>query len=448
MDLPNEQLKRAAWVTTFAGLSIEAAAVLGIWGGWALTDTAPLLHERDYKSPIGWTAAAGAALIFGFSEVPIKIPGSQDIGPTLFNAYGFFGNGLTHCALALALSCLDHGPLEWQWQGAVAAVDIMVVLLLARNAIWLLGIAAAPPLWCAIGMTTSFAWGTLAFGDRPGFLAPSLVGLFLLVAGVVLVSHASVLSQESRRSMQICAAAVHDSDMVEIMGMPQLADDSQSADDGSAKGVGVASVGFTKESDELVEGRASKSGAVACDAATPTAEAVLAQGFMYAFGAGIADGSLTAFYQQLESSHKGSGNARGEGDLEVTTAFASYFASFGTTMLALSFVVTVGAHVSKRCGRDGQSTGSAQECALTRLLPGMASGAMWAGANSCSVLASHFLGMALSFPLTQTAVFFCGLIGMLVFHELSGGRAKRTFGAALAVIIAGACLLSFFGRPA
>ena len=53
--------------------------------------------------------------------------------------------------------------------------------------------------------------------------------------------------------------------------------------------------------------------------------------------------------------------------------------------------------------------------------------------------------MALSFPLTQTAVVFSGLMGMFLFNELRGKEAQRSFGAALVVIIAGAFGLSTFG---
>ncbi|CAK0836488.1 unnamed protein product, partial [Prorocentrum cordatum] len=129
---------------------------------------------------------------------------------------------------------------------------------------------------------------------------------------------------------------------------------------------------------------------------------------------------------------------RGAGGAPVAAVavLADYFGSFGVSMLVAGLAACA---CARAAGRGAPSAG---------VLPAAASGAMWAGANSCSVLASHLLGMALSFPLTQTAVVVSGLLGVLVFHELAGRPARCALCLALAVIAAGACLLSAFGRPA
>merc|ERR1711920_821827 len=98
--------------------------------------------------------------------------------------------------------------------------DIMVVQSLSRNAIWLLGIAVGPPCWCAIGMATSFAWGTIAFGDRPGVPVLSLIGLMLLMLGVALTSGASMLSHDSSQGVERCALSEPECVMAEVVGMP------------------------------------------------------------------------------------------------------------------------------------------------------------------------------------------------------------------------------------
>jgi len=118
-------------------------------------------------------------------------------------------------------------------------------------------------------------------------------------------------------------------------------------------------------------------------------------------GAGIADGSLVACYQQLEKQ----GAAKDWADPSLAVLLGSYFGSFGLTIFGIGVLLVVVVRCTRLLAGPAKSTSQPPSSVLS-FVPGMVSGAMWAGANSCSVLASHFLGMALSFPITQTAVVY------------------------------------------
>eukprot|EP00929_Paragymnodinium_shiwhaense_P024241 TRINITY_DN14979_c0_g1_i2.p1 TRINITY_DN14979_c0_g1~~TRINITY_DN14979_c0_g1_i2.p1 ORF type:complete len:438 (+),score=97.39 TRINITY_DN14979_c0_g1_i2:342-1655(+) len=411
---------------------------------------------RDFSSPIGWMAVAAAASIFGMTEMPVKIPESQDIGPALFNAYTFLGNGLCHTVFLVML--LLHGQyFQWQWQAVCAAFDIMLVQSFARSAIWLLGISVGPPMWCVVGMATSFIWGTAAFGDKPGSWPLSLTGLALLMMGVVSVSIASVVSQaemaqaagspKSARSpkiKKIAKTAGEAEALTPVVGRPQedinvqvdAEQQREGATDDAANlkpvAAAVDSLGLDLSDDDLRPAPAT---------ASSTHLSNLLQGFGYAVAAGVADGSLVAFYQQMEESKL----EKQKEDADPVSDMFHYLATFGATMLTISSLQLIFLHY--RSGALQTIASMKAEWKVAKMVPGLVSGGMWAAANSCSVLGSHFLGMSLSFPLTQTASVICALLGLFVFNELQGTKARIIFGAALVVIVVGASILAYFGEP-
>jgi glucose uptake protein GlcU len=79
--------------------------------------------------------------------------------------------------------------------------------------------------------------------------------------------------------------------------------------------------------------------------------------------------------------------------------------------------------------------------------PGALSGALWCLANFMSVHATHYLGMKIGFPLTQTCIFFTTLWGILYFKEVDTGpwETKFKFSAGVFLLIFGAYILSSYG---
>jgi glucose uptake protein GlcU len=79
-------------------------------------------------------------------------------------------------------------------------------------------------------------------------------------------------------------------------------------------------------------------------------------------------------------------------------------------------------------------------------VPGALSGVAWSLANSCGILGAHYMGMALAFPLTQTATILSGMWGLFIFRELKTRLAAGVFLFAMVMAAAGALLLALFGR--
>jgi len=324
-----------------------------------------------------------AALIWGFTNVPLKVPESTEIGATLFNGYCFIANGLAHGLFLCVLSAY-HESFQWQWMAALAACNLMVVQIFARNAVLHLGLSAAA-VWCSIGMGISFAWGTLAFGDHPRELWPTLGGLALLIIGVGMISAAwSIDLTDDDKSR--CAGR-SESAQEEIEQQKPLLKPKKAFTDSAMKGL------------------------------------------LFAIGAGVADGSLVAFYQCLE------------GPKWSRDIMFSYFGSFGITMIVIGVAVVLASFAT-----DPSAYTKTNAFSLRRVAPGMISGALWAGANSCSILASHFLGMAVSFPLTQTACVFGALAGIFLFNEFSNTGSRQIFAAGLSTMVIGAVLLCTYGQ--
>ena len=78
----------------------------------------------------------------------------------------------------------------------------------------------------------------------------------------------------------------------------------------------------------------------------------------------------------------------------------------------------------------------------------MAFGTSQALGNLCTLVASHFLGMSIAFPLVESNVIIVCLLGALVFDEYRGTRARLLLLSAALALTAGAFTLSFFGVSA
>lgn len=247
----------------------------------------------------------------------------------------------------------------------------MIVQAFARNAVKLLGISAAA-LWCSVGMVTSFAWGTKVFGDAPHSVWLAMAGLAIMMLGVSLLSLGWIVDKTGEQRTS--------DDEVLLEQMPLL-----------ARAGGLSTL----------------------------------KGIAFAAGAGVADGSLVAYYQSLEN------------EMWTPDVMFSYFGTFGITMLVCGGSLWAGVALTAETKPSTEAS---------EVVPGMISGAMWAMGNACSVLASHFLGMSLSFPLTQTACTIGAALGVGVFGEITSSRGKLFFAAGLAAVVCGVALLSIFGQ--
>lgn len=63
----------AAWLISLFSFVVSIFLVSAVWLFWFLDNKGDALGERNYASPIGWCAAAAAAVAFGFVEVSLQV---------------------------------------------------------------------------------------------------------------------------------------------------------------------------------------------------------------------------------------------------------------------------------------------------------------------------------------------------------------------------------------
>lgn len=164
---PSWPIERRVHCATLVAWGFAACSLLALFGLPAATQ--------------GWTAAAGAMLVFGASSLPAKHPAAAKIGPLGFQLWVTMGNSGASTLLLL----LMRVPLRWGAWGTVGAATLTCVQIFAWPAIQRLGAAVGPGIWCGVGMATSFVWGVLVFEERmrsPPLVAAALVALAAGVA--------------------------------------------------------------------------------------------------------------------------------------------------------------------------------------------------------------------------------------------------------------------------
>lgn len=110
--------------------------------------------------------------------------------------------------------------------------------------------------------------------------------------------------------------------------------------------------------------------------------------------------------------------------------------SFGLGTLIVAPVITLPYMWLSR------SSGSRGHWAVREsLLPGLAAGAMWNGANICSIYAIPRIGYAVAYPLMQCAVVVAAMWGVIVFKEIRGRQVAVMAGAG-GILLVGAALLA------
>merc|ERR1712048_565788 len=114
--------------------------------------------------------------------------------PGFIAAFSALGNAVTNmclCAMFRHAGLLQTSPslvsLSW---GFLGALDVNFCQVLACGAFQLLGIAAAPAIWCGVGMAVSFLWGVFVFGEPVKSAIGASCALLVLAAGVATVASA------------------------------------------------------------------------------------------------------------------------------------------------------------------------------------------------------------------------------------------------------------------
>ena len=372
----------------------------------------------------GWTAAAGAAIVFGGSSIGGKHPAAAEAGSLGFQLWVTVGNAGVNLLLLLLLGV----PIQWSAHGTAGAGILTATQLFAWPAILRLGAAVGPGVWCGIGMCTSFVWGVVVF-DEP-MRAPPLAAaaLVALVSGVGGIASSQVLAKRHVRSRAATFAEMAPPSIAELPTvMESAASDVPASSD-------VASEGHD---------RSSSSSSRVAPQHLPLS--VVGVGIACAVATGLFDGSLMAPF----SAFRRADPAGPDLALRYLGGFALALPLVALLPLLLLVLTREALSAGRRARHDVGFALPRHVFNRQAACIGMSCGGLWASANVLSVHATMRLGQAVGFPLTQVCVVISALWGICYFGELRESRAALAlFGGSSVVVLSGAVALKLAGGGA
>jgi glucose uptake protein GlcU len=347
---------------------------------------------NDFSCIVGWVAVVLSILTFGSFALPMKSPpvlASADVGPMGFQIYMSVSIVITS-ALVLITQ-------EWSftWLGTASAALWVPTSLLSLVAVKFIGISVGQSIWAGITVIISFIWGVALFGEHPASLGLALLGLVMILAGIV--------------GLSVC-----NSEAIKRCGKKRV---------------------LTDEAEQLLAADRINDEPVAA----PVNKRAFLFGFLAALGCGITNGTMLVpakFAAELN------GNVTVVVNGTATQHFVSYsgqgfIVSFGigvaivTTAISIIYYLVMWQRPVLRPS--------------TMALPAMTSGVMWSIGNYGSVFAAQYLGLAVGFSLTQTALLVGGIWGLTLLREIRGVLPIALWIISALVLLGGAALLAIFG---
>lgn len=335
----------------------------------------------------GWIAVSGASFIFGGSGIPMKSPSLLNIPPNPLIFALHVSVGIFLLTLPLVTYLLESKQFVFLPIAGLGSADIILINILAFQAVQILGYAKAPAIWCSVGMMTACLQGALVFHEPIHNKLFGCLSVPVLVIGVTLV----LLCQQAEAHVPN-----------KYVAAPALEPEEE---DGIMKADEVRQFHALEIEGELPN-------------------KPLCQALLLCLLTGMLDGSLMVPFKLTAS----------------TTMMDTliYLASFGICAGILSLMLVIGMHVMS----SDRSQLAVQ--LATCLVPGVLTGMLWAAANFMSVHGTQYLGMKVGFPLTQTCVVFAAAWGILYFKEIQlrdwQGVCKLCGGVSL--VIVGSVLLA------
>ena len=279
--------------------------------------------------------------------------------------------------------------------------------LAGYGAIQAIGYATAPAIWAGLTIVVSFVWGVAAFDDGVKSGAGAAGAILLLVVGICLAaSTQSSFPGRLRALVARCRGGGHNSGGGRSASYEETTALIKDSDDGGENG-GVEHGGGGK----------------------------FVRGVLLAVCVGFLNGSLMVPMKCFATGCFGAEKydpVQNGGDT-AGLAFLPYLA----VGLAIATPVVFGVYF--RAWRPGLSARVALHAGVAAG-PGLLTGCYWAMGNYSAIFATMYLGQAIGYPLTQTAIVVNGLWGIAYYREIRGKYPVGVFYAAVVVIICGAVL--------
>jgi len=417
-----------------------------------------------------------------------------EVDPLVFQMWTCFGVLLSSLFCLPFLNGQPYPLLALGW-GALSGGLFVVAVSFSFVSVQLLGLATAQGIWSGAAVLVSFTWGVAAGGDevpRPGLAA---VGALFIVTGVAGIALCRDLAWWAERRWRFCAPAESTSENMVGEEMETSVDrvlPPESEQTSSPHRIGVVRVAVKPRGggDDGAFTHSSSSGSSGIGSASMKRALLL-------------DDSFASFGHQLDRSSSDADHEEDEEDPLVLQALArqrqlygslcalvvgvfggsilvpllmappemqrhelDFVPSFGLGAGLIAPLITVpyvwlagdvsggGNAAPLGDGSDGSlSSGpvsSGRWALRASLLPGLASGFMWNGANICSIYATASLSYSVAFPLMQGAIVVAAAWGVLAFGELSPTsardpsprHARTVLVVAMAIVLAGAGMMA------
>ncbi len=275
-------------------------------------------------------------------------------------------------------------PWSFTWFGTASAALWVPTSLLSLVAVKFIGISVGQSIWAGVTVIVSFIWGVALFGETPASIGLSILGLLLILAGIVGLS---VCNSEPVKRIGRKRESAADEQLL-------LAPEKAALNDATPPPVAVNKRG-------------------------------VAFGLLAALGCGLTNGTMlvpATIAQRHGAAFSGQG---------FIVSFGIGVAIVTTTLAIVFYLVTWQRPILRPS---------------TMALPAMTSGVLWSIGNYGSIFAAKYLGLAVGFSLTQTALLVGGIWGLTLLREIRGVGPILLWAVSALVLLAGAAVLSVFGH--
>ena len=357
---------------------------------------------------VGLAIAVVSAIFNGSFVAFAKGKSAGLVHPFVFNLYlslGVFGSSLAVIPFALSAPLSPSLACPFGLLAGFLFVGASSLSFLATSHV---GLSTGQGVWGGSAILVAFLWGTLGpspIGVPVVNLPLSVLAILLLLLGVVgivkceplgdaLLDHLNGGVGMHPRTEALIAAVPHgDPDDAELTSRNPAPDATDDAPTGS-RAVGLTAALFV----------------------------------------GLFGGSILVPLGFLGPSYKGSGAL-------------AFLPSFGLGSLVGSFALCVAWRAWSLRASAGADAPPLVLGNRYTLLAGLASGVVWNLGNLCQIIAMsiYHVKYGVSYPILQASLVVAGLLGILVFGELTRRLPILVFAASSLLVVSGALLLGLYG---
>jgi glucose uptake protein GlcU len=293
---------------------------------------------------------------------------------------------------------------SFTWLGTASAALWVPTSLLSLVAVKHIGISVGQSIWAGVTVIVSFIWGVALFQESPSQIGLAILGLILILIGIV--------------GLSVC-----NSDKVKSLGRETKVQEQPLLRD---------------MSDKAIE-----------DTGSTSTKKVFLVGLVAAIGTGLTNGSMLVpakYAAKLDTCHNAYRHL-----LSLLVFFffflshhsvlkisgQGFIVSFGIGVAIVTSVLAVLFYIVTRKRPVLKPSSMA--------LPAMVSGVMWSIGNYGSIFAAQYLGLAVGFSLTQTALLVGGIWGLTLLKEIRGFLPITIWCVSAAILLAGSAILAIYG---